>query len=151
MAFFSRIVGLTGLALLASLPARAADTVASEPQSGFVRLNFNFAPAAKISAATQGGVLTLTFDRKTTLTPQAIVALSNGALASGRADADGKTLRFALTQPVRLHQSALGSQTVIDLAPQSFAGAMPDLTAPGRQAAASLDTATLPEIKLRAG
>ena len=40
----------------ASLPARAADTVTSEPQSGFVRLNFNFAPAAKISAAAQGGV-----------------------------------------------------------------------------------------------
>jgi hypothetical protein len=151
LAFFPRIVGLTGLALLASLPARAADTVASEPQSGFVRLNFNFAPAAKISAATQGGVLTLTFDRKTTLTPQTIVALSNGALASGRTDADGKTLRFALTQPVRLHQSALGSQAVIDLAPQSFAGAMPDLTAPGRQATAAVDTATLPEIKLRAG
>jgi hypothetical protein len=151
LAFFPRIVGLTGLALLASLPARAADTVASEPQSGFVRLNFNFAPAAKISAATQGSVLTLTFDRKTTLTPQAIVALSNGALASGRADADGKTLRFALTQPVRLHQSAIGGQAVVDLAPQNFTGAMPDLSAPSRQAAAPVDPAALPELKLRAG
>lgn len=151
LAFLPRIVGLTGLALLASLPARAADTVASEPQSGFVRLNFNFAPAAKVSATTQGGVLTLSFDRKTTLTPQAIVALSGGALASGRVDADGKTLRFALTQPIRLHQSALGAQTVVDLAPQSFAGTMPDLVAPSRQAAAPIDPASLPELKLRAG
>jgi len=151
LAFLPRIVGLTGLALLASLPARAADTVVSEPQSGFVRLNFNFAPAAKISAATQGGVLTLSFDRKPTVTPQAIVALSNGALASGRADADGKTLRFALTQPVRLHQSALGTQAVIDLAPQSFTGVMPDLTAAPRQAAGPVNTAALPELKLRAG
>ena len=151
MAFFSRIVGLTGLALLASLPARAADTVAADPQSGFVRLNFNFAPAATVNAATQGGVLTLSFDRKTSLTPQAIVALSGGALASGRVDADSKTLRFALTQPVRLHQSALGGQAVIDLAPQNFTGAMPDLVPPARQAAAPLNTATLPQIKLRAG
>lgn len=151
LAFISRIVGLTGLALLASLPARAADTVVSEPQSGFVRLNFNFAPAAKVSAATQGGVLTLSFDRKVTLTPQAIVAMSNGALASGRADADGKTLRFALTQPVRLHQSALGAQAVIDLAPQSFTGVMPDLAAAPKQAAAPIDAAALPELKLRVG
>lgn len=151
MAFLPRIVGLTGLALLASLPARAADTVASEPQTGFVRLNFNFAPAAKVSAATQGGVLTLSFDRKPTITPQAIVALSNGALASGRADADGKTLRFALTQPVRLHQSALDSRAVIDLAPMSFTGTMPDLTAPPKQVAAPVDPASLPELKLRAG
>lgn len=151
MAFISRIVGLTGLALLASLPARAADTVASEPQNGFVRLNFNFAPAAKVSAAAQGGVLTLSFDRKPTVTPQAIVALSNGALASGRADADGKTLRFALTQPVRLHQSALGAQAVIDLAPQSFTGVMPDLAAAPKQAAGPIDVAALPELKLRAG
>jgi len=155
LAFVSRIVGLTGLALLASLPARAADTVASEPQSGFVRLNFNFAPAAKISAAAQGGVLTLSFDRKITVTPQAIVTLSNGALASGRIDADGKTLRFALIQPIRLHQSALqnaqGTQAVIDLAPQSFTGVMPDLMPPPRQAAAPIDPAALPELKLRAG
>ncbi|HEX2761067.1 MAG TPA: hypothetical protein VHM27_11160, partial [Rhizomicrobium sp.] len=151
MAFFSRIVGLTGLALLASLPARAADTVASEPQNGFVRLNFNFAPAAKVSAATQGGVLTLSFDRKPTITPQAIVTLSNGALSSGHIDADGKTLRFALTQPVRLHQSALDARTVIDLAPQSFTGTMPDLTPAPRQAAAPVDPASLPELKLRAG
>jgi len=151
LAFVSRIVGLTGLALLASLPARAADTVASEPQNGFVRLNFNFAPAAKVSAATQGGVLTLSFDRKTTLTPQAIVALSNGALASGRVDADGKTLRFALTQPVRLHQSALDSRAVIDLAPQSFTGTMSDLVPPPKQAVAPIDPASLPELKLRAG
>ncbi len=151
MANFPRIVGLTGLALLASLPARAADTVASETQSGFVRLDFNFAPAAKVSAATQGGVLTLSFDRKTTLTPQVIVGLSRGALASGRADPDGKTLRFALTQPVRLHQSALDNRAVIDLAPQGFTGAMPDISAPARQAATPADAASLPDVKLRVG
>jgi hypothetical protein len=146
-----RVMGLTGLAFLASLPARAADTVTAPPQSGFIRLNFDFAPAAKVIAATQDSVLTLRFDRKVTIAPQAIVALSGGALASGRADADGKTLRFALTQPVRLHQSALGAQAVVDLAPLSFSGAMPDLTAPVRASAAPVDPAKLPEIKLRTG
>ena len=151
LATVSRILGLAALALVSSSPARAADTVAAVPQSGFIRLNFNFAPAAKIAAATQGGVLTLSFDRKVTLTPQAIVALSGGAIASGHADADGKTLRFALTQPVRLHQSALADHAVIDLAPQNFAGEMPDLAAPAKAAAKPVDMASLPEIKLRAG
>ena len=44
-----------------------------------------------ISAATDGGVLTLSFDRKTDLDPQTIVGLTSGAIASGHADADGKT------------------------------------------------------------
>ncbi len=151
MAIRTRILGLAGLALLPSLPAHAADTVAAVPQSGFVRLNFSFAPAAHVTATTQGGILTLAFDRKVTLAPQAIVALSGGAIASGRTDTDGKTLHFALTQPVRLHQSTLNNQTAIDLAPQNFAGVMPDLTGAPKPEAKSVDMASLPEIKLRTG
>ena len=151
MAIVSRMVGVAGLVLLSSLPAHAADTVTAVPQSGFIRLNFNFAPAAKVAAATQGGVLTLSFDRKVTVTPQAIMGLSGGAIASGHADADGKTMRFALTQPIRLHQSAMGDHAVVDLAPQNFAGEMPDLVQAAKPAPAPVDMASLPEIKLRAG
>ncbi|MGZ5922476.1 MAG: hypothetical protein ACXWLT_11985, partial [Rhizomicrobium sp.] len=151
LATVSRILGLAALVVFASAPAHAADTVTAVPESGFVRLNFNFAPAAKITAAAQGGVLTLSFDRKVTLTPQAIMALSGGAVASGHADADGKTLRFALTQPIRLHQSALADHAVIDLAPQNFTGEMPDLAAAAKAAAKPVDMASLPEMKLRAG
>src|SRR6185437_4855574 len=46
---------------------------------------------------------------------------------------------------------ALDGQTVIDLAPQNFTGAMPDLAAPAKPAPKPLDMASLPEIKLRAG
>lgn len=151
LAIVSRTLGLAALVVFSSLPVRAADTVAAVPESGFIRLNFNFAPAANITATAQGGVLTLAFDRKVTLAPQAIIALSGGAIASGHADADGKTLRFALTQPVRLHQSALGDHAVLDLAPQNFTGAMPDLVQPPKPPAKPLDMASLPEIKLRTG
>ena len=53
-----------------------------------------------------------------------------GAVGSVRADADGKTFRFALNQPLKMHQSAAGNRAVVDLAPQGFAGAMPDLPQP---------------------
>ena len=151
MATVPRMIGLTVLALLASGPVRAADSVSAVPETGFVRLSFDFAPSAHLTATTQGGVLTLSFDRKTNLNPQSVVSLSGGAIASGHVDADGKTLRFALTQPVRLHQSAQGDRAVIDLAPQSFAGAMPDLPAAAKVAPKPVDMASLPEIKLRAG
>ena len=45
-----------------------------------------------------------------------------------------------------------GDHAVVDLAPQNFTGAMPDLAAPPKPAAAqAVDVASLPEIKLRAG
>ena len=57
------------------------------------------------------------------------------AVTSARADADGKTFRFALNQPFKLHQSAVGDRAVVDLAPQNFTGAMPDLPPPRRRRA----------------
>jgi tetratricopeptide (TPR) repeat protein len=150
LAKFSRIFGLVGLALLSTVPARA-DSVTTAPEDGFVRLDFTFTTPAQLKAAADNGVLTLSFDRKITLDPQAIVGLSNGAIASGHADASGKVLRFALNQPVRMHQSQLDAHAVVDLAPQDFKGAMPDLVAPPKPKPKPIDIAALPEIKLRAG
>src|SRR5665213_3521535 len=150
LAKFSRILGLAGLALLSTVPARA-DSVTTAPEDGFVRLDFTFTTPAQLKVAADNGVLTLSFDRKITLDPQTIVGLSNGAIASGHADASGKILRFALNQPIRMHQSQLDAHAVVDLAPQDFKGAMPDLVAPPKPKPKPIDVAALPEIKLRAG
>ena len=72
-------------------------------------------------------MLTFSFDRKTTLDPNAVAKLMGAAVTSVHADADGKSFRFALSQPFKLHQSAVGDSAVVDLAPQDFTGAMPDL------------------------
>ena len=150
MATGFRILGLAGLALIAAMPARA-DSVTTAPEDGFVRLDFNFTTPAQVKAAADNGVLTLSFDRKMTLDPQTIVGLSGGAIASGHADADGKIFRFALKQPIRMHQSQLDAHAVVDLAPQDFKGAMPDLVAPPKPKPKPIDVAALPEIKLRSG
>src|SRR5580658_4761318 len=89
LATIARIFGLAGLALLSATPVRA-DTVVSAPETGFVRLDFNFSDPAQLTAATNGGVLTLSFDRKVNLDAQTIITLSGGAIASGRVDANGK-------------------------------------------------------------
>jgi tetratricopeptide (TPR) repeat protein len=137
---------------LCTSPAFAADKVAGNAQGGYRRLSFTLDSPAKITAAATGAVLTVSFDRKPGLDAAAFVAAAPGLITSGHADADGKTLRFALSQPVKLHTSQQGLAAVLDLAPTDFAGAMPDLAPPPKPAAPKpVDPASLPEIKLRAG
>jgi hypothetical protein len=137
------------MALGASMPAWAADSVSGSVQDGYGRLSFN--TTAKVSATTVGGVLAITFDSNTTLSPAAVAAAMPRLISGGRVDADGKTLRFTLSQPVKLHVSQLGSRAVVDLADTSFAGTMPDLAPPPKVVAKPVDPASLPEIKMRTG
>ncbi len=135
--------------LAVSVPAWAADSVSGSLQDGYGRLSFN--TASKISATTTGGVLAISFDSKSTIAPSAIIAALPRLISGGRIDADGKTLRFTLTQPVKLHVSQIGTHAVVDIADTSFTGVMPDLVAPTKPVAKPIDVASLPEIKLRTG
>jgi hypothetical protein len=143
-----------GLALCASTllsqeGAWAADSVSGAMQNGYGRLSFN--TASKVSATTTGGVLAISFSDKATIDPAAVVAAMPRVISGGKADADGKTLRFVLTTPVKLHVSQLGARAVVDLAEPNFSGAMPDLVAPPKPAPKPVDVASLPEVKLRTG
>ena len=144
-----RTISCLALAMTLSVPAWAADSVSGAMQDGYFRLSFG--TTSKVSATTTGGVLAITFDNKTTIAPSAITAAIPRLITGGRADADGKTLRFTLTQPVKLHVSQLGARTVVDIADANFTGAMPDLVAPPKPVAKPVDIASLPEIKLRTG
>jgi hypothetical protein len=133
---------------LGATPA-LGDSVTGSLQNGYGRLNFT--TASKVSAATVGGVLTISFSGKTNVDPAAIVAAMPRAIASGKADADGKTLRFVLNQPVKLHVSQQGAHAVVDLADANFAGAMPDLPPPAKPVAKPVNVDALPVLKLRSG
>lgn len=137
-----------GMVLVAVLPAHA-DSVSGAVQNGYGRLAFT--TPAKISASATGGVLTISFSAKTDIDPAAVVAAMPRAIASGKADADGKTLRFVLNQPVKLHVSQQGNRAVVDMAEPGFAGTMPDLPVPVKTAPKPVDPNTLPVLKLRAG
>ena len=145
-------IGLIGTALLlAPLAAHAADTVSASSPGGYSRLSFAFEPAGHVTAASDGSVLTLSFDRKTTLDPNAIARMMGSAVGSARADADGKTFRFALSAPFKLHQSSQANRAVVDLAPPEFAGTMPDLVAAVVPPPKPLDVASLPGVTVRSG
>ena len=141
-----------GLAMVLGLSGPAlADSITGSLQSGYGRLSFN--TASHVSATTTGGVLAISFSAKTDINPTAIVAAMPRAITSGHADPDGRTLRFVLTQPVKLHVSQIGNHAVVDLATTDFTGAMPDLVAPPspKVVVRPVDMATLPELKLRTG
>ncbi len=137
------------MALCASAPVWAADSVTGSTQGGYGRLSFT--TASRVSATTTGGVMAITFSDKASIDPAAVVAAMPRAIASGHADADGKTLRFVLNQPVRLHVSQQGNRAVVDMAEPNFTGVMPDLAPPAKPVAMPLDVAALPVLKLRAG
>ena len=142
-----RSLGLA-MALCVTVPAWA-DSVTGSTQNGYGRLSFT--TSSKVSATTTGSVLVISFSDKASVDPAAVVAALPRAIASGHADADGKTLRFVLNQPVKLHVSQQGNRAVVDMAEPSFTGTMPDLAPPAKPVAKPLDVASLPELKLRAG
>jgi hypothetical protein len=134
-----------------SSAAPAADALNVNTGAGYARLLFSFAPKASVTAQVNGGVLTLSFSRPTNITPAAITQNLSGIASGARADADGRTYRFALAMPLRIHASASANQVAIDLVPQSFAGTPPDLPPPPPPAPKTVDIASLPIIAVRSG
>jgi hypothetical protein len=146
----------SGLALLLAAPfcvamPAHADSVTGNVANGYARLAFALPSGAQVKATATGGVLAIAFDRKTDIDPAAVASAMPRLISSGHADADGKTLRFTLSQPVRLHVSQAGARAVVDLADRNFNGAMPDLVLPPPPAPKPIDEASLPQVKLRAG
>ena len=145
-------LALTACAFAAGALTQAkADTLNVTTGGGYARLLFGFAAKAHVAASVNGGVLTLVFDHKTDLAAAAIAQNLTAFAGGARVDPDGQTFRFALLQPVRIHQSASGGQIAIDLVPNTFAGTPPDLPPPPPPAPKTVDVAALPLIAVRSG
>lgn len=138
-------------ACLLAQPVQAADKVAASTAGGYARLLFSLEPNTQVKALVAGEVLTISFDRKVDLTPTAIAQALPGYITSSRADPDGKTLRFALSQAVRVHTSASSGTTAVDLAPASYSGTPPDLPPPPPPPPKIVDVAKLPLLEVRSG
>jgi hypothetical protein len=137
--------------LCATLAAPAlADSVSTSGANGFGRILFVLDPPAHGQLAVSSGVLTIHFDRKVSLDPNAISQGLSAYVASVRADADGQTFRLALAQEIKPHVSASGNRIAVDLAPVSFGGSPPDLAPPAPKEEV-LDVSKLPTLAIRAG
>jgi hypothetical protein len=128
-----------------------ADSVHTSTESGFARIEFTLDPAGHAKAAMSDGVLTVTFDRKVAIDPNAIMQGLSTYISAARVDADGATFRLALAQSARLHTSVSGGKIAFDLAPQTYTGTPADLPPPPPKGPSAVDVAVLPALTLRAG
>lgn len=131
--------------------ARAADAVTTSSDAGYGRILLTLSPAAEARPALTSGVLTISFPRKTDIDPAIIARGLGGYISSARADADGKTLRFALTQDSRLHVSRSANRIAVDLLPPGFAGTPSELPPPPPKVVQAVDVNALPPLGVRAG
>jgi hypothetical protein len=128
-----------------------ADEVKTMTGDGFGRLYFTLDPPAHVKTALEGGVLTITFDRKVDIPSQA-VAQGLGAYASSvREDADQRAIHIALSQSIRLHTSSSGVTIAVDLVPETYSGLPPDLPPPPPKDDQAVDVSQLAPLPIRAG
>jgi len=143
--------GLSAASAILLSSAAHADDVRAITGDGFGRLYFTLDPPAHAQTNLQGGVLTISFDRKIDIPSQA-VAQGLGAYASSvREDTDQKTIRIALSQSVRLHTSTSGTALAVDLVPETYSGLPPDLPPPPPKEEAAVDVSKLAVLPIRAG
>jgi len=148
-----RIVRSLVLFLAAALLSGGAnaDGVSGSTEGGYGRLLFTLQAGDQVDAASTGGVLTISFNRKVGLAPDAVAQSLPSYISRGRADPDGKTFRFVLSQQVRVHLSASAGKFAVDLTPQSYGGTPPDLPAPPPVQPKEVDLAKLAVLKIRSG
>lgn len=128
-----------------------ADSVKASDEHGYARILFAFDKAAHPHASIAAGVLTISFDSAVALSPADISHGLSAYIASARADTDGKTLRFALAQDLKLHVSESGNRFAVDLVPASYAGTPPDFPPPPAPQKVATDVSKLPALGVRAG
>jgi tetratricopeptide (TPR) repeat protein len=149
-AVFKAVSAAALVCALGSTAARA-DSVTTNTDDGYGRLLFTMTPVAHAKATLAAGVVTIAFDRKVTIDPAAVTRNLGAYIGSARLDPDGKTLRLALAQDVRLHSSASMDRIAIDLVPGSFADTPPDLPPPPPTQATPEELAHLAPLAIRAG
>ena len=136
-----------------AVAAPKSDSVTVDTTQGYARLLFTFAQPTPVTASVADGVLTLRLGHTVNISIDAFTESLGSYVTTGRTERDGLTYRFALKNPVALHNSTQGNQTAVDLVPDSFKGIPPDLPPPPPpQVKKELtEIAKLPVIKMRIG
>src|SRR5262249_51274656 len=108
--------GITGMLLAVLLfhgfaaaedAAPSKDSVTVDTSKGYARLLFSFTTPTSISASIADGVLTIRVARPPSTSVETLVSALPRYVTSGRADDEGKALRFALSNPMALHSSTV--------------------------------------------
>ena len=104
-------------------------TVTGTEEAGFGRAIFNFPEPVSATARTAGGVMIVTFDRPIRLNPEKLTAMLPRYVAAVRVDPDQRSLRFAITRPLKADMKDAAEALYLDMLPETWRGAPPPLPA----------------------
>ena len=103
------------------------DLMVTTESDGYARMILTFPTLPGYKVQVVSGVLVLEFDDAISTVLDDTTVKSPEFIVVGRRDPDGKALRFALAQNVRVNTMEAGEQLFIDLLPQNWQGVAPGL------------------------
>jgi tetratricopeptide (TPR) repeat protein len=135
-ASFLRRCGLTAAALLCiagfAAPGAADDdpvkaTLAATVNDGYARLVFDMSEYDDASVRVANNVLVITFKRPIDVSVDRLATQIPDYVGAARRDPDGKGIRVALSQQVKVNATPAAEKLFIDLLPASWSGQPPSL------------------------
>ena len=131
MARFGLVCFLVCAALISQTAAASAQIKATitgvTEDDGYARLVLTFPHLPEYEVSVVSGVLVVEFEEPVSTNLAHRAVNSPEFIIIGRADPDGKTLRFALAQTIRVNTMEAGEQLFIDLVPLNWRGMLPGL------------------------
>ncbi len=116
---------ITYLPITAQAEITAQVSVKAEKGYGRIVLRFFERPSYRVKIS--DGVLIISFNEVINLKIEQFMKPLSEYFTVGRADPDGKSYRFALTQKMKLHTIEAGERLFIDLLPETWVGLPPSL------------------------
>ncbi len=139
---------VAGLVLAGPAAAQVNGSAAGIEQGGYGRMLFMFDSPVRASARISGGsVLVVTFSEPVNVPIDRLAGQIPAYVAVVRSDPDGKAMRFALRQPLRVNVMEAGEKVFVDLVPNNWTGMLPGL--PQDVVADLAERARIAEAKVR--
>src|SRR5690348_12477348 len=128
-------IALTSIVLGAGAPARAQDQVQDrikgearvENANGFIRLVFRFDKPVPAQVKLAWPVMVIEFTAPVAVAVDKLNAAAPQLIGAARSDPDGKALRIALSQKVKLNTITAAERFYVDLMPENWSGVLPGL------------------------
>ena len=128
------LLAVAALALIAPREAQAQ----TQPQpvrgeasvtttGGYGRIVIRIGAEVESQVRMTSGILVVQFRQPVTIPVDRLGSAANEYIGAARRDPDGRALRFALTQKVKLSSMTAGDRLFIDLLPESWTGEPPPL------------------------
>ncbi len=122
------VIVASGMAVNSHVSAAEASLEVRE-EKGFGRLIFSFDRVPEYKVSSKSGVLVLTFSEKVNLNLDTVASRMPGYIIIARLDPDGRAVRLALTQELKINTILAGDKLFVDLLPSGWTGLPPGLPA----------------------